>query len=542
VSGASRADNRQARNFPGRTGSTLRPARIPPSLLGVTPRLLRVLFLLVLGFGGPLRAAEAVAAAAPATLAELQQLLDQRLRGERFRGGLWGVQVVSLASGRVWFEHEPRRLMSPASNSKLFAGALALDVLGAEYRIRTPVLGGTAPTADGTLAGDLFIAGRGDPTWRVRGTNRPFASIFTPVVDVLRRAGVRRIAGDVVADATWFHQPPQGSGWTVDDLNDWYGAELSGVSLEQNYAELSLTPAPAPGGEVSLAWRQLDAGLEVIARLRTGAADTPAQVVVRRLLGESRVHLWGSVPAGGRSELVNVTVPRPAEWYAAALRSALQREGIAVAGRARAARWPDPSPVPAGAVKIGELTSPPLRELVADFMKPSQNLETDLIFGHLGETRRGTGTSAHRTGEALALEALREFLGRAGVDPEEVRFEEGSGLSRNNLLTARATVGLLTAMARHPAARDFEASLPVAGRDGTLRTRLRGTAAEGNVSAKTGTLRYANAISGYVSTAGGERLAFALLLNRHVPEAGAPSPREELDQIVALLAAYAGPG
>jgi D-alanyl-D-alanine carboxypeptidase/D-alanyl-D-alanine-endopeptidase (penicillin-binding protein 4) len=175
-------------------------------------------------------------------------------------------------------------------------------------------------------------------------------------------------------------------------------------------------------------------------------------------------------------------------------------------------------------------------------MKPSQNLETDLIFGHLGELRRGPSTPPHRTGEALALEALREFLGRSGIDPAEVRFEEGSGLSRNNLLTARATVGLLVAMARHPAARDFEASLPVAGRDGTLRTRLRGTAAEGNVKAKTGTLRWANAVSGYVTTAGGERLAFALLLNRHAPEVGAPSAREELDQIVALLAAYAGPG
>lgn len=485
---------------------------------------------------------QAADAPGPATLAELREQLARRLGDDRFRGGIWGVQVVSLASGRVWFEHEPRRLMSPASNSKLFAGALALDVLGPDYRIRTPVLGSAAATPEGTLRGDLFIAGRGDPSWRVRGTTRAFDSIFTPVVEVLRRAGVRRIAGDVVADATWFHQPPQGSGWTVDDLNDWYGAELSGISVEQNYAELSLTPAPAPGGEVALAWRQPDAGLEVLPRLRTGAADAPAQVVVRRLVGETRVHLWGALPAGGRPEVVNVTVPRPAAWYAAALRAALARAGIPVEGRSRAARWPDPSPIPAGAVSLGELVSPPLRELVADFMKPSQNLETDLIFGHLGETRRAAGTPAHRTGEALALEALREFLVRAGVDPVEVRFEEGSGLSRNNLLTARATVGLLVAMARHPAARDFEASLPVAGRDGTLRTRLRGTAAEGNVSAKTGTLRYANALSGYVTTAGGERLAFALLLNRHAPEAGAPSARDELDQLVALLAAYAGSG
>jgi D-alanyl-D-alanine carboxypeptidase/D-alanyl-D-alanine-endopeptidase (penicillin-binding protein 4) len=157
----------------------LRRGGIPPSLPDVTPRLLRVLLPLVLGFGGPLRAAEA---AAPATLAELQERLDQRLRSERFRGGLWGVQVVSLASGRVWFEHEPRRLMSPASNSKLFAGALALDVLGPEYRIRTPVLASVAANAEGALSGDLFIAGRGDPSWRTRGTGRPFDSTFAPVI------------------------------------------------------------------------------------------------------------------------------------------------------------------------------------------------------------------------------------------------------------------------------------------------------------------------------------------------------------------------
>ena len=261
----------------------------------MTPRLLAGLILLFLGLRGPLRSAEAPG---PATLAELQDRLARRLDDDRFRGGLWGAQIVSLSSGRVWFEHEPRRLMSPASNSKLFAGALALDVLGPEYRIRTPVLGSAAPDAGGTLPGHLFIAGRGDPSWRTRGTSRPFAAIFTPVIELLRRAGVRRVAGDVVADATWFHQPPQGSGWTVDDLNDWYGAELSGVSLEQNYAELSLTPAPVPGGEVSLAWRQPDAGLEVLARLRTAAADVPAQVVVRRLVGESRVHLWGALPGG----------------------------------------------------------------------------------------------------------------------------------------------------------------------------------------------------------------------------------------------------
>jgi D-alanyl-D-alanine carboxypeptidase/D-alanyl-D-alanine-endopeptidase (penicillin-binding protein 4) len=217
----------------------------------------------------------------------------------------------------------------------------------------------------------------------------------------------------------------------------------------------------------------------------------------------------------------------------------LVKGGIVVEGGARSVRWPEASPVGAKNFKLGELASPPLRELVAAFMKPSQNLETDLIFAQVGEVRRSADAPARRTTEESGVLVLGEFLKAHGLPVSEVRFEEGSGLSRNNLTTANATVALLKLMATHREAKAFGDSLPIAGVDGTLRRRLQGTAAEGNVRAKTGTLRYANSFSGYVTTAAGERLAFSLMLNRVTVQAGR-SVSAELDEVAVWLAGLAG--
>jgi D-alanyl-D-alanine carboxypeptidase/D-alanyl-D-alanine-endopeptidase (penicillin-binding protein 4) len=135
---------------------------------------------------------------------------------------------------------------------------------------------------------------------------------------------------------------------------------------------------------------------------------------------------------------------------------------------------------------------------------------------------------------------LNRFLGEAGVPKGDVLFEEGSGLSRNNLTTARATVALLEFMSRHKAAEEFRLGLPIAGVDGTLRNRMKGTAAAGNVRAKTGTLRWAISLSGYLTSAAGEKLVFSVMLNRYHNPNGARSGRDEVDTIPVMLAEFSG--
>jgi D-alanyl-D-alanine carboxypeptidase/D-alanyl-D-alanine-endopeptidase (penicillin-binding protein 4) len=172
-------------------------------------------------------------------------------------------------------------------------------------------------------------------------------------------------------------------------------------------------------------------------------------------------------------------------------------------------------------------------------MKPSQNLKTDLVFGYVGELDRTPNTPAWRQSDELGVAALEKFLRASDISTDGTIFEEGSGLSRNNLTTAANTTRLLQVMAAHQEHEAFAAALPIAGVDGSLRKRMKGTFAENNVRAKTGTLRYATSLSGYVTAASGEKLAFSLMLNRYPVPSGAKAG-DPVDELAVLVAGYPG--
>jgi len=470
-------------------------------------------------------------------LSELTAQIQAHLSEPRFDGALWGVKIVSLDSQKTIFESHPDRLMSPASNSKLYTAAMVLDRLGGDYRIVTPILGSKRPNSRGTLRGDLVIAGRADPSWNTRHAGTNFWDLFAPFVVAISNAGVRHITGDLIGDATFLRSPPNGSGWTAGDLEDYYGAEISALTLNDNYTQIAVKPAAKAGEPCGLAVVDPCTGLELDNRTVTTLTNVAKHLEAHRFPGEKLVHIFGNMPVGSEPEMIDTPVPRPAEWFAAALKEALRRNGIKVDGAARAVFWP--SPAPGAAVKLSEVVSPPLRELVRDFLKPSQNLETDLIFEQTGETTRSTNDAPWETSEDLALNALDQFLATNGLPASEVHFDEGSGLSRNNLTTANATVALLQFMSKHRDGKDFIAALPLAGVDGTLRRRMKDTPAAQNVHAKTGTLRWANSLSGFVTTAAGEHLAFSLMLNRY---AAPPDHKRtaDLDDIAVMLAEFSG--
>ena len=427
--------------------------------------------------------------------------------------------------------------MSPASNSKLYTSALALDRFGPDYRIVTPILASKRPNSRGALRGDLVIAGRADPSWNPRHAGTNFWELFSPFVTAISNAGVRRITGDLIADATFLRSPPNGSGWAASDLEDYYGAEISALTLNDNYTQVAVTPAAKPGESCKLAVVDPGTGLRLDNQTTTTLTNVPKHIEAHRFPGEKVVHVFGNLPIGSAPEMLDMPVPRPAEWFSAALKEALRRNGIKVDGAARAVFWP--SPAPNAPIKLGEVVSPPLRDIVHDFMKPSQNLDTDLIFEHTGEMSRPTNAPPWETSEDCALNALHDFLATNSLPAGEVHFDEGSGLSRNNLTTANATVSLLQFMSKHRAGKDYLAALPLAGVDGTLRRRMKDTPAAQNVQAKTGTLRWANALSGFVTTAAGEHLAFSLMLNRY---AAPPDVKKanDLDDVVVMLARFSG--
>jgi len=516
-------------------------------------------------------------AAPPATLADLQQQLSNHISHPRFAAATWGVKVVSLDSGKTLFEQNAGKLFSPASNCKLYTVALALNELGGDYQIRTSLYALSKPDRSGVLKGDLIVYGRGDPTINARLNGGDIFRALQPLVAALTNAGVKRVAGDLIGDESFFHGPPYGSGWSWDDLNYYYGAEVSALTLNDNTLQVVAKPGVSNGAPCQLTLVPATSYVMLSNRTQT-VTNGRRDVNFYRPIEENVVYVTGQMPLGATNYADDVTMHNPAGMFVAFLREALMRNGIKVSGKTRTMNWLDRQVQPLDAdklIELGAVESLPMRDIAREVQKPSQNLYTDLVLAHVGASAQAEGKSSEvasarsgakpsatnsesgssgngapkvnlpqlgrqETSEDSGIRELREFLQKAGVARGDVFFEEGSGLSRNNLVTPNATIALLEFMSKHAEADAYLKSLPIAGVDGTLRNRMKNTPAAGNVRAKTGTLRWANSISGYVTTAAGERLVFSVMLNRYSASDTEHSARGEIDKVAVMLAEFSG--
>ena len=520
----------------------------------------------------------AEAPALPATLADLQQQLSNHVSHPRFAAATWGVKVVSLDSGKTLFEENAGKLFSPASNCKLYTVALALDELGGDYRIRTSFYAASKPDRGGILKSDLVVYGRGDPTINARLNGGDIFRALQPLVAALTNAGVKRIDGDLVGDESFIHGPPYGSGWSWDDMNYYYGAEISALTLNDNTLQVIAKPGASNGAPFQLSLVPSTSYVVLSNRTQTVASGR-RDVNFHRPIEENVIYVTGQMPLDATNYTDDVTMHNPAGMFVAFFREALTRNGIKVSGKTRTVNWLDRQVQPLGfdkLIELGAVESLPMRDIAREVQKPSQNLYTDLVLAHIGalaqaeaSQAKSSGVAASRSGakpaltnavssgdaspkvnppqlnrqetsEDAGIRQMREFLAKAGVARGDFHFEEGSGLSRNNLTTPNATIALLQFMSKHAEADAYVKALPIAGVDGTLRNRMKNTPAANNVRAKTGTLRWANSLSGYVTTAAGERLVFSVMLNRYAASDSEHSARTEIDKVAVMLAGFSG--
>jgi len=476
----------------------------------------------------------------PATLTELQQRITEHINQPKFAGAFWGIEIVSQATGKPLFECNPHKLFSPASNSKLYTVALALDRLGADYRIKTSLYAKSKPNRRGTLEGDLVIYGRGDPCINARLHGGSIGEALEPLVSALANAGVKRITGDLVADDSFFRGPEFGSGWMWDDFEYYYGAEVSALTINDNTLEALVRPGERLGAPCHLALEPASSWLIFSNRTETVERGAKRTVHFYRPIKENVIYVTGGMPLDDAGYTNTVTFHNPAGVFATLFQQALARHGIKVGGKVRSVNWLERQVRPMNCeamVELGAVESLPLSDLAREVQKPSQNLYADLLLAQVGEKTRTATTPPEQTSEDLGLAELNRFLRETGIKQGETLFQEGSGLGRDNLTTPNATVTLLRYMAGHRCAKPYLEALPIAGVDGTLRSRMKGTPAQGNVRAKTGTLEWANTISGHVTTAAGEPLVFSLMLNRYYE---AKPSRGDLDTIVVMLAGFTG--
>jgi D-alanyl-D-alanine carboxypeptidase/D-alanyl-D-alanine-endopeptidase (penicillin-binding protein 4) len=436
---------------------------------------------------------------------------------------------------------------------KLYTVATAFDRLTADYHFMTSVYAKEKPE-DGKIKGDLIIYGRGDPSISTRFTGDYFKGI-NDLADRIVAAGVKRVKGDLIGDESYFNGSPIGSGWEWEDLTWSYGAPVSALSVNDNAIDLNVRPGASVGAPVSVTTGPASASfITIINRATTSPKELRSNLQIYRGLGANTLELSGTLPLGDAGFRGGVAIPDPPLAVISMLRDALLKRGVKIDGQLRTVsdrsgvsvlpRIPAGFNSPAGTmsqfpIEIASLSSPPFATIAAHTLKPSQNQYTELILRTLGRTQPQLSVdSRDRTDEELGLAIVRGFLHQAGIADNDVALDDGSGLSRNDLISANTTVQLLTYMSKHKYFAQFRDALPIAGVDGTLSTRMRGTPAEKNVRAKTGSLSSVASLSGYVTTAAGEHLVFSMMLNNY-PDAAAVR-RDSIDAITVLLASFNG--
>jgi D-alanyl-D-alanine carboxypeptidase/D-alanyl-D-alanine-endopeptidase (penicillin-binding protein 4) len=435
------------------------------------------------------------------------------------RRAVVGAAVVSLDRKETLWERNPYTCSVPASNQKLLTAAAALDRLGPNARLRTEALALGPVRPDGTLDGDLILRGGGDPLLTTADLQELAAAV--------RSSGVRRVRGLLRADDSRYAREPLGEGWSWDDEPYGYAAQVGALTVDGNVAEIAVTPGARPGLPARVRVTPAPGYLSVEVACRTVPAGRAVEVAVTRERARNQARVMGSIPLDSPSVLRRVTVEEPALHAATAWRQILAHEGVAVNGGTRHLSTP-----PAARV-LAWHDSPPLAEIVAQMNKVSDNLVAETLLRELG---RSPGTPGSTAG---GLRVVREVAGRLGCGESSLVPVDGSGLSRQNLVTPADLCRLLAAMDTHPAREAFLSSLPIAGRDGTLRARMTEGLAAGNARAKTGSLAHVSALSGYVTTADGERLAFSLVINNDPGPSSRPDgPKRTEDAVVQILAGF----
>jgi D-alanyl-D-alanine carboxypeptidase/D-alanyl-D-alanine-endopeptidase (penicillin-binding protein 4) len=504
-------------------------------------RLFSIIFLLI----APLLAAPVK----PAQDQSLQDRIAAVLSAPDLARGFWGIEVVSLSSektsgkssakttGQTLYSQNADKLFTPASNTKLFTTAAALALIGPDYKFRTTVE--TTGTLDryGRLNGDLVLVGRGDPN--LSGRELPYdlktqrnddpIQALEALADAIVQKGVKFIDGDIVADDSYFAFERYGEGWSQDDLVGEDGAPVSALTINDNVVFVKALPADRPGEKAFVSVVPFADYYRLDNRIITTPAGTGRKFFVNREPGSTVLTLWGNMPLDDAGAKEALAIEDPAEFAAGLFRELLEKRGIVVYGRQRTRHTELASLSTFSAtvtvsshggsdgqsrplktdqpITLASYESKPLLQDVRVVNKVSQNLHAEILLRLLGRERGNAGTVQG------GLDVLGGFLTQAGISNDQYVFYDGSGLSRQNLVTPHAIVQLLRYCSTQPWGADYKATFPVSGVDGTLWDRFNSPRLQNRVMAKTGSLGGVKALSGYATTDAGQVVVFSIMSN-----------------------------
>lgn len=440
------------------------------------------------------------------TLQEIYIQLDDIFNDQSFVNAHWGVVIQSLATGEYFYKRNENKFFVPASNLKLFTTAAGLIILGPSYKFSTNFWTNGYQTGS-TLVGDLIIQGRGDPTISGRFYNGDINFVFDTWIDSLLEKGITKIKGNIVGDDNLFDDLGLGDGWAWDYETDWYAAQSSALSYNDNCIDLVIKYNKELDSVIVTQKPELR-GIVVLNNVKPALDGEQTRINVIRERGTNVINVYGRFRKSSDSLVTYSTVKNPTLLLIMAFKNRLESRGIRVNGYTVDVddyeKFID--------YKINKLLfttySDELSEIIKVINKNSQNFFAEQLLKTIGLEVSGLGSATN------GILAAKEIFSEIGLNPDNIEMFDGSGLSHLNMITPKQVVELLKYIYSDAILYPyFYNSLPIAGIDGTLGRRMKNTIAENNVRAKTGYISHVRSLSGYAYTADNEPVAFSMIAN-----------------------------
>lgn len=435
--------------------------------------------------------------------AQLTAISDEWKKDPDLKGASIGFCVMNAATSEVIGEYNSTQLLTPASTLKIVTTAAALDLLGPNYHYDTQIYYvGDFDKTTGVLQGDLLIIGSGDPTLQSDNFNRDNSRVTDKWAKALKAKGLKEIKGNIIGDASYFERKIP-SNWIWEDISNYFGAVPCGLSYNDNKFKV-IYNTKEPGSLAALSsyspaylTNSMTLNSDVVAK----GSDDQAYAYGDPFSFSKEIH--GTLPAYKTNYVIELALPDPALLCAENLYTSLTQSGITcVPGAARSN------------YKKMEITS---RKLIHTSSSPT--LDRIVYFTNITSNNHYCETLLKTIGKGKSdagLKAVKKYWLQRGLDSNEIYMEDASGLSRINAITARYQTHLLCKVFRDSTHyKYFNASLPVAGKQGSMSSIGKGKFIEGNMRAKTGYLTRARAYCGYVKTRSGKELAFSVIFNNY---------------------------
>ena len=449
-------------------------------------------------------------------LKKLQSTIDEIVTTDELSSSLVGIKVVSLEDGKTLYDRNSNKLFHPASNTKLLTTAAALAKLP-RYVFKTKLYS-DSKINDSTLRGNLYIKGSGDPLLLSRDLDSLAAMI--------KNRGIRTIKGDLIGDISAFDTVAWGTGWMWDDEPSSDEPFITPLSVDSNVIHLTIAPGAGDGRPAVYTAEPVTDDIDISNNVQTRNDTIGFALHPSRLRGTNQFTLEGRIAPGAKTYHNELSVWKPELFFLHLFRDKLSKHGVRIKGNCR-------FDILTAKTLLGEIDHS-IDSVIIRTNKQSYNLGAEVLLKTLGSEFKGApGTSAN------GATVVKEYLSKLGIDTTNMIMMDGSGVSFYDLFTPGDMIRLLRAEYKSKTAfGTYYASLPIAGIDGTLKNRMKGTKAEGNVRAKTGSLTGESALSGYVTTADSKLLAFSIMCN-HFPGEGRVL-RDLQNRILELLAEYKG--